>query len=83
MTTGQAVFLAISLAGCLAALAALIVTSRSRSAGPPAANPGDREQVLQMLRGVKDQFALSVYQRVYRIGDHELRAGAGRALEAP
>lgn len=34
----------------------------------------DREQVVRMLTCVKDQFALSVYKKVYNINDSEIMA---------
>ena len=32
----------------------------------------DREQILEMLAKVKDQFSLSIYKKVYNISDAEI-----------
>ena len=32
----------------------------------------DREQILEMLTKVKDQFSLSIYKKVYNISDTEI-----------
>jgi len=32
----------------------------------------DREQILEMLTKVKDQFSLSIYKKVYNISDIEI-----------
>ena len=32
----------------------------------------DREQILEMLTKVKDQFSLSIYKKVYHISDAEI-----------
>ena len=32
----------------------------------------DREQILEMLTKVKDQFSLSIYKKVYHISDIEI-----------
>lgn len=33
---------------------------------------GDREKILEMLTKVDDQFSLSIYKKVYGIGDKEI-----------
>ena len=32
----------------------------------------DREQILEMLTKVQDQFSLSIYKKVYKISDEEI-----------
>jgi hypothetical protein len=32
----------------------------------------DREQILEMLTKVQDQFSLSIYKKVYQISDEEI-----------
>jgi hypothetical protein len=32
----------------------------------------DREQILEMLTKVQDQFSLSIYKKVYNISDEEI-----------
>jgi hypothetical protein len=72
MTLSQAIFMAVwFLASCIVFIWLLIDARQSKTESPPNSLK-DREQVLEMLAGVGDQFSLSIYKKAYKISENDM-----------
>jgi hypothetical protein len=51
----------------------MTLKARHETGAEDADSADDREQIVEMVSGVEDQFSLSVYKSVYGLEDHELK----------
>jgi len=71
MPTGQMIFLTLFLAiGCCGILWMMFKSRPSKPQSIP--RKTDKEQIVNMLAHVRDQFALSIYKQSYGIADREI-----------
>ena len=72
MTLAQTLLIILWFIVCCVALAWFIYDARVGLSKSPSMNCKGREQILEMLTKVSDQFSLSVYKRAYNITDEEI-----------
>jgi len=72
MTLSQAMIMAVWFMASCAALVWLLLDARKNKTESPPNRIKDREQVIEMLATVGDQFSFSIYKKAYKIDENDI-----------
>jgi len=72
MTSAQITTLVVLLVVCCFSLIWSFLQARQEKIQVPATKVNDKEEILEMLTRVEDQFSLSVYKNTYNISDNQI-----------